>query len=158
MHLMPFWDRGHDWKLPIRSLSVKSEAAGILLILGRAGERLSEISFLKYLPLKPQRLVLHSTLHFFTWHSNWSDNGRQVKTWVQGKVALGSLFIEQLMSHKQSLNKRGLSHWGRHDSLNLGGSWTHTKLWSQSKKKVNVVERSKKRRSSSSCGEPLWKM
>lgn len=92
-----FWRRGdlrllrlivtkwHHWKLLIPDLSVKSEAQGISYILGtegRVGERLSEISFLKYQPLKPQWHVLHSTLHFFTWHNHWSNNGRQVKARV----------------------------------------------------------------------------
>ena len=101
--------------------------------LRRARERLSEISFLKYQPFKPQWHVLHSTLHYFTWHNHWSNNGRQVKALVWGKVTLENLFMEQLMSNKQLLNEDGLSHWDRWNRLYFGGSLWLTKLWSKSK-------------------------
>lgn len=92
LHLTIYWGgdncalrlimtKWHHWKLPIPALSVKSEARGILCILC-AGERLSDISFAKYQPLKPECHVLHSTLHFLTWHNHWSNNGRQAKAWA----------------------------------------------------------------------------
>jgi len=122
----------------------------------RAEERLSEISFLKYQLLKPQRLVLHSTLRFLTWHNKWAYNGRQVKkkkpVW-EGKWH----FLEQLMSNKQLWNKFGLITLGQAEQSGLGGS-----LWQRScgvSHKVSVGERSKnRRRSSSSCARRLRNM
>lgn len=125
----------HHWKLPIPALSVKSEAGGILWILSVGGRGWpSEISLRKnYQPLKRRWHVLHSTLHFLTWHNHWSNNGRQAKARIWGNVTLENLFIEQLMSNKQLLNEGGLSRGDRQNRLySVGRSLWLTKLWTKS--------------------------